>query len=50
MNDMIVNAEVKSDDVQVKDAKAYELRPLVASDMGSICKIITAIGIRQFKE
>lgn len=30
--------------------KNYELRPLVASDMGAICKIITAIGIRQFKE
>lgn len=30
--------------------KTYELRPLVASDMGAICKIITAIGIRQFKE
>lgn len=30
--------------------KLYELRPLVASDMGAICKIITAIGIRQFKE
>ena len=28
----------------------YELRPLIASDMGAICKIITAIGIRQFKE
>ena len=28
----------------------YELRPLVASDMGAICKIISAIGIRQFKE
>lgn len=28
----------------------YELRPLVATDMGAICKIITAIGIRQFKE
>ena len=28
----------------------YNLRPLVASDMGAICKIITAIGIRQFKE
>jgi hypothetical protein len=28
----------------------YELRPLVASDMGAICKIITAIGARQFKE
>ena len=27
-----------------------ELRPLVASDMGAICKIITAIGARQFKE
>ena len=28
----------------------YELRPLVASDMGAICKIIAAIGVRQFKE
>ena len=30
--------------------KSYELRPLVASDMGAICKIITAIGVRQFKD
>ena len=30
--------------------KKYELRPLVASDMGAICKIITSIGVRQFKE
>ena len=29
---------------------SYTLRPLVASDMGAICKIITAIGIRKFKE
>lgn len=50
MNDTIVNTEVKSEDVQAEEAKVYELRPLVASDMGSICKIITAIGIRQFKE
>lgn len=28
----------------------YNLRPLVATDMGAICKIITAIGIRQLKE
>lgn len=28
----------------------YEVRPLVASDMGAICKIISAIGIREFKE
>ena len=28
----------------------YEIRPLVASDMGAICKIITAIGVRQFKD
>lgn len=27
----------------------YELRPLIASDMGAICKIISAIGIREFK-
>jgi len=30
--------------------KKYELRPLVASDMGAICKIITAIGAKQFKD
>lgn len=30
--------------------KKYELRPLVASDMGEICKIAAAIGVRQFKE
>ena len=30
--------------------KAWDLRPLVATDMGAICKIISAIGIRQFKE
>lgn len=30
--------------------KNYELRPLVATDMGAICKIISAIGIRQFKD
>lgn len=28
----------------------YEIRPLVATDMGAICKIITAIGVRQFKD
>ena len=31
-------------------ATVYEVRPLVATDMGAICKIISAIGIRQFKE
>ena len=30
--------------------KNYELRPLVATDMGAICKIISAIGVRQFKD
>lgn len=30
--------------------KPYELRPLVATDLGAVCKIITAIGIRQFKD
>jgi len=29
--------------------KNYTLRPLVASDFGAICKIISAIGIREFK-
>lgn len=30
--------------------KKYELRPLVASDLGTVCKIISKIGVRQFKE
>lgn len=29
---------------------AYEIRQLVATDMGAICKIISAIGIREFKD
>lgn len=28
----------------------YKVRSLVATDMGAICKIISAIGIRQFKD
>ena len=36
-----------SDTVQ---ENVYEVRPLVATDMGAICKIISAIGIRQFKD
>lgn len=34
----------------MENTKNYELRPLVASDMGAICAIISKIGIRQFKE
>ena len=34
----------------VVEEKKYELRPLVATDMGQVCKIITAVGVRQFKE
>lgn len=30
--------------------KKYELRPLAASDLGMVCKIISEIGVRQFKE
>lgn len=49
MNDMLVkNTEIESEDTQ--EPKTYDLRPLVASDMGMICKIITAIGVRQFKD
>ena len=49
MNDMLVkNTEIESEDTQ--EPKTYDLRPLVASDMGMICKIITTIGVRQFKE
>lgn len=32
------------------EEKKYNLRPLVATDMGQICKIITSVGVRQFKE
>mgnify|MGYP003415410938 CR=1 FL=1 len=29
--------------------KVYDLRPLVATDMGTICNIISAIGIKEFR-
>ena len=32
------------------DNTVYELRPLTASDMGAICKIISAVGVRQLKD
>lgn len=60
------NTEIESDEAMVQefvsdigemaeaareaDEKVWDLRPLFASDMGAICKIISAIGIRQFKE
>lgn len=34
----------------MENTNKYELRPLVATDMGAICKIISAIGVRQFKD
>ena len=34
----------------VENGKSYVLRNLVATDMGAICKILTAIGVRKFKE
>ena len=33
-----------------KTEKKYELRALAASDLGMVCKIISEIGVRQFKE
>ena len=27
----------------------YEIRPLIASDMGTVCKIISKIGVSKFK-
>lgn len=38
-----------NDNVTVNET-TYEIRPLVATDMGAICKIINAVGIRQFKD
>lgn len=35
---------------EATEKPSYVLRPLVASDMGAICSIISKIGIRQFKE
>lgn len=39
----------KTAEVEQVEKQEYELRPLVATDMGSICKILSAIGIRQLK-
>lgn len=39
----------KAAEVEQVEKQEYELRPLVATDMGSICKILSAIGIRQLK-
>lgn len=35
---------------ETPESKSYELRELKATDMGAICKIVTAIGIREFKQ
>ncbi len=35
---------------ETSESKSYELRELKATDMGAICKIVTAIGIREFKQ
>lgn len=40
----------KNTTIDSEVAKKYELRNLKATDMGAICKIITAIGIKEFKE
>ena len=39
----------KAAEVEQVEKQEYELRPLVATDMGSICKILSAIGIRQLR-
>ena len=44
------NTHEKQEVLVEEETKNYDLRPLVASDMGAICKIITAIGIREFKK
>ena len=46
----IITATEPEEVVEEVIENPYTLRPLVATDMGAICKIITAIGIRQFKE
>lgn len=35
---------------ETSESKSYELRELKSTDMGAICKIVTAIGIREFKQ
>lgn len=51
MDNMTIEAvATENTAVEATQEVAYELRPLVASDMGAICKIISAIGVRQFKE
>lgn len=46
MSDNNTNTTIETKDEAVKK---YELRDLKATDMGAICKIISAIGIREFK-
>lgn len=51
-----LNQEVAVEDPAIEEVveeerqKAYTLRPLIASDMGAICKIVTTIGIKQLKD
>lgn len=45
---MIENAQENTQENAQENG--HKIRPLVASDMGAICKIITAIGVRQFKD
>ena len=47
MNTEVVTPETVGNEIA---ENPYALRPLVATDMGAICKIIAAVGIRQFKE
>lgn len=35
--------------IEIEETKKYELRGLKATDLGHICKIISTIGIREFK-
>ncbi len=48
-----MGAVVKTADLNIEevstDAFDYELRGLKATDLGAICKIISAIGVKEFK-
>ena len=47
---MMEVTEKTTETTEVTEGKLYELRTLKATDMGAICKIVTAIGIREFKQ
>ena len=50
METVTTEVETVTAEVETVEEKAYTLRPLVATDTGAVCKVISAIGFRQLKD